>query len=57
MPVFNYVAKDNKGEYHRGEVETADDHEAARLLQRKKLIIISTFSSLRLALLLCLPTS
>ncbi len=41
MPIFNYVAKDTKGEYHKGEVETADEHEAARLLQRKKLIIIS----------------
>ena len=41
MPIINYVAKDFTGEYHRGEIETADVHEAGRLLQRKKLIVIS----------------
>ncbi|RJP46332.1 MAG: type II secretion system F family protein [Armatimonadetes bacterium] len=41
MPVFKYVAKDIQGEYHRGEVETADDHQTANLLRRKKLIPIS----------------
>ncbi len=41
MPIINYVAKDFQGAYHKGEVETADVHEAARLLQRKKLIVIS----------------
>ncbi len=41
MPIFTYTAKDYQGAYHKGEVETADAHEASRLLQRKKLIVIS----------------
>lgn len=41
MPIFTYTAKDYQGNYHKGEVETADTHEASRLLQRKKLIVIS----------------
>lgn len=41
MSVFKYVAKDQMGEYHRGEVETVDDFQAANLLRRKKLIVIS----------------
>lgn len=41
MPVFSYTAKDLKGEYHRGEVETVDQYHAANLLRRKKLILIS----------------
>jgi len=41
MPVFAYTAKDMNGEYHKGEVETADQYQAATLLRRKRLIIIS----------------
>lgn len=41
MPNFTYVAKDFRGEYHRGEVETVDEHHAAELIRRKKLIVIS----------------
>lgn len=41
MPVFSYVTKDFQGEYHRGEVETANASQAASLLRRKKLIVIS----------------
>ncbi len=41
MPVFNYVAKDQQGEYHRGEIETSAENQAANILMRKRLIIIS----------------
>lgn len=41
MPIFSYVTKDAQGEYHKGEVETADEMQAANLLRRKKLIVIS----------------
>lgn len=41
MPVFVYKAKDLQGEYHNGEVETIDEHHAATLVRRKKLILIS----------------
>ncbi len=45
MPVFSYTAKDLKGNYHKGEVETADEHQAAVILRRKSLIVISLKSS------------
>lgn len=41
MPIFKYTAKDLQGNYHKGEIETVDDRQAASLLRRKKLIIIS----------------
>lgn len=41
MPIFSYTAKDMNGEYHKGEVETVDEFQAATLLRRKRLIIIS----------------
>lgn len=41
MPIFSYVTKDIQGIYHNGEVETTDEFQAARLLRRKKLIVIS----------------
>lgn len=41
MPVFSYTAKDMNGEYHKGDVETVDEFQAATLLRRKRLIIIS----------------
>lgn len=41
MPVFNYTTKDLAGAYHRGQVDTADEYQAAALLRKKKLIIIS----------------
>ena len=41
MPIFSYITKDLQGEYHKGEVETADQSQAAMLLRRKKLIVIS----------------
>jgi type IV pilus assembly protein PilC len=45
MPVFNYTVKDIDGAYHKGEIEAADPHEAAKVLQRKKLFIISIKNS------------
>lgn len=41
MPIFAYITKDLQGAYHKGEVETADQSQAAMLLRRKKLIVIS----------------
>lgn len=41
MPIFSYSAKDMQGEYHHGEVESADEAQGAALLRRKKLIVIS----------------
>jgi len=41
MPVFKYVAKDALGVDHKGEVETIDERQAANLIRRKKLILIS----------------
>ncbi len=41
MPIFLYNAKDLSGEYHKGEVESGDPSQAANLLRRKKLIVIS----------------
>ncbi|KKS11779.1 hypothetical protein A2617_02115 [Candidatus Daviesbacteria bacterium RIFOXYD1_FULL_41_10] len=41
MSIFRYVTKDLQGEYHKGEVETADEVQAANLLRRKHLIVIS----------------
>lgn len=41
MPIFSYTAKDMNGQYHKGEVETVDEFQAATLLRRKRLIIIS----------------
>lgn len=41
MGVFTYLAKDLTGEYHRGEVETSDEYQVARLLRKKRLIVIS----------------
>lgn len=40
MSVFSYTAKDLQGEYHKGEIETVDEHQAANLLRKKKLIVI-----------------
>lgn len=41
MPVYFYTTKDLKGEYHKGDIETVDEFQAATLLRRKKLVIIS----------------
>lgn len=41
MPIFSYITKDAKGQYHKGEVETVGEYQAAALLSRKKLIVIS----------------
>lgn len=41
MPVFIYNTKDLNGEYHKGEVESSNSSQAANLLRRKKLIVIS----------------
>lgn len=41
MPVFTYSARDYQGGFHKGEVETTDEHQAATILRRKKLIVIS----------------
>ncbi|MCL5783897.1 MAG: type II secretion system F family protein [Patescibacteria group bacterium] len=41
MPAFTYVAKDVQGVYHRGDVGAVDERQAANLIRRKKLILIS----------------
>lgn len=41
MSIFSYVAKDLQGEYHKGEVEAGSEYQAATLVRRKKLIVIS----------------
>lgn len=41
MPIYLYTSKDLQGEYHKGEIETVDEYQAATILRRKKLIIIS----------------
>ncbi len=41
MPIYSYVTKDSLGVSHKGEIETANPSQAAMLLRRKKLIIIS----------------
>ncbi len=41
MPIFDYITKDYQGNYHRGEVEAVNPSDAAGILRRKKLIIIS----------------
>lgn len=40
MPIFSYRTKDLQGEYHKGEVDTADEAQAVALLRRKRLIVI-----------------
>lgn len=41
MAIFRYLTKDFQGNYHKGEMESADLNHAAALLRRKKLIIVS----------------
>lgn len=41
MPLFSYNAKDRQGAYHKGSIETADDHQAAVLLSERGLFVIS----------------
>lgn len=41
MAIFSYLAKDFQGNTHKGEVETVDEYQAALLLKRKRLIVIS----------------
>lgn len=41
MPLFSYNAKDRQGAYHKGTIETADDHQAAVLLSKRGLFVIS----------------
>lgn len=41
MPLFTYHARDIQGNDHRGTIETVDAHQAAGILGRKGLIIIS----------------
>lgn len=41
MPKFSYRAKDIQGVDHTGVIETVDQHQAARLMSRKGLIVIS----------------
>lgn len=41
MAIFNYVAKDFQGNYHKGEIETSDTYQAALILRRKKMIVVS----------------
>lgn len=44
MPIFNYTAKDIQGNYHKGEIETVDERQAAAILRRRRLIVISVKS-------------
>lgn len=41
MAIFSYTAKDSQGQTHKGEIETVDEYQAARILRRKRLIVIS----------------
>ncbi len=41
MPIFTYIAKDLKGIDHKGRIETTDEHQAASLLGKRGLIVIS----------------
>lgn len=41
MPLFDYITKDYQGNYHKGEVEAVNTADAAGILKRKKLIVIS----------------
>lgn len=41
MAVYNYNAKDLQGQEHKGTIETSDEHNVARLLSKKRLIVIS----------------
>ncbi len=41
MPKFNYSAKDRDGNLRKGEIETTDEHQVARILSKRALILIS----------------
>lgn len=41
MPVFNYIARDIQGNDHKGTIETSDEHQIARILSKRHLILIS----------------
>ncbi len=39
--IFTYTTKDFQGNYHKGEIESADEKSAAAILRRKRLIVIN----------------
>lgn len=41
MPVFYYIARDIQGNDHKGTIETSDEHQIARILSKRHLILIS----------------
>lgn len=41
MPLFTYTAKDLQGGYHKGTIETVDDHQAASILNKRGLVVVS----------------
>lgn len=41
MPIYRYTTKDYEGKYHKGEIESANESQAANLLRKKKLIVLS----------------
>src|SRR5688572_19072096 len=41
MAIFTYTTKDFQGNYHKGEIESADEKAAAAILRRKRLIVIN----------------
>lgn len=41
MPIYNYVARDLKGEDHKGTIETYDFSQAAKIILKKGLVVIS----------------
>lgn len=41
MAIYRYISKDLEGKSHKGEIESSTELQAANLLRRKKLIVIS----------------
>lgn len=41
MPKYNYTAKDKEGNLRKGQIVTTDEHQVARLLSKRELILIS----------------
>lgn len=42
MPIFTYVARDLQGIDHKGTIETTDERQVARILSKKRLVLISS---------------
>lgn len=41
MPLYTYIARDIQGVDHKGSIETVDERQAARIISRRGLIIVS----------------